>query len=146
MTILSHETRTKRSTRITLIEVAILGTLYAIAIYLEWHIIATCIASVMWLSIGLHYGRTTPPAVRAEEDRILAKSITYPQFQTLWTEEFSTDNGFCIICDNDGIIDTTGRVHERSGLPSGGRAWCICPNGRQLKRKSGLAKPPEVMA
>lgn len=41
----------------------------------------------------------------------------------------------CGICGNWGIIDTRGKVFTPAGVECGMRAFCICPNGRALKRQ-----------
>jgi hypothetical protein len=52
----------------------------------------------------------------------------------LWVEEF-TPKGHCMICGNTGVIDTIGKVFTPAGFECGGRALCICPNGRIMKKK-----------
>lgn len=39
----------------------------------------------------------------------------------------------CGLCGNSGILDTTGsaKIHDR---PCGIKTFCICPNGRALKK------------
>lgn len=43
----------------------------------------------------------------------------------------------CGLCGNSGILDTTGSatIHDK---PCGIRTFCICPNGRAMKR---IGKP-----
>ena len=48
------------------------------------------------------------------------------ELEDLWSKEFDHKN--CILCGNKGIVDT------RNGIETGGIAFCICPNGRFLKR------------
>lgn len=50
----------------------------------------------------------------------------------IWKEEYQT-LGFCIICDNSGIIDTRDKVF--AGYSIGRISFCICPNGRIMKKK-----------
>lgn len=50
----------------------------------------------------------------------------------LWSKEFVLKH--CILCGNKGIVDTRGIVHTPNGIETGGIAFCICPNGRSLKR------------
>jgi len=43
----------------------------------------------------------------------------------------------CVLCGNTGIIDTTDTAIPPQGSPSiGGKHFCVCPNGQQL-RKAG---------
>lgn len=42
----------------------------------------------------------------------------------------------CGLCGNTGRIDTTQSVKTPTGVPGGVKAFCICPNGRAIKRVS----------
>lgn len=53
----------------------------------------------------------------------------------LW-QEFRTDE-VCGLCGNQGIIDTRGHIKTPRGDATGIRAWCICPNGRAMKKAYG---------
>lgn len=75
----------------------------------------------------------------------MARPISKNQLADFWLAEFLGEDKLCMLCGNHGIVDTRGHVKSPRGLPSGGRAWCICPNGRALKKGTGLAKPPEPM-
>ena len=41
---------------------------------------------------------------------------------------------FCGLCGNTGTIDTIGITKTPQGKPCGIRAFCICPNGRAMKK------------
>lgn len=47
------------------------------------------------------------------------------------------DIPLCGLCANNGIVDTTGIVSPAK-VKSGGRFYCICPNGRASRKKAGL--------
>lgn len=67
----------------------------------------------------------------------MTRAITGPQFKNLWLDEFVTrvgERGRCMLCGNEGEIDTRGKVFDGAGVDCGGVAFCICPNGRELKR------------
>lgn len=64
----------------------------------------------------------------------MVRPISRSQFSDLWFAEFQSATGRCILCGNDGRIDTRGKVWDPRGDPCGGEAFCICPNGRHLKR------------
>jgi hypothetical protein len=49
-----------------------------------------------------------------------------------WLAHYISPSGFCSLCANSGIVDTRGIV-TASGVPTGQRNFCICPNG-QAKR------------
>lgn len=56
----------------------------------------------------------------------------------LWFEEYVSREdrrSGCMICGNRGIIDTRGKMQTPGGYPCGGIAFCICPNGRIMKKK-----------
>lgn len=49
--------------------------------------------------------------------------------------------GCCGLCGNTGIIDTRGHLKTPAGANAGGvRAFCICPNGRESKKRAGRRK------
>lgn len=54
------------------------------------------------------------------------------QPQELWLE-FIVD-GHCSLCGNKGVIDTLGMTTP-AGKDVGSLHYCICPNGRALKRQ-----------
>lgn len=47
-------------------------------------------------------------------------------------EEFIV-KGMCSLCGNKGIIDSRG-IRTPAGFECGGLHYCICPNGRALKK------------
>lgn len=51
----------------------------------------------------------------------------------LWLDEF-VQNGACCICGNSGVIDTRNVMFTPAGKHCGAEAFCICPNGRNMKR------------
>lgn len=55
------------------------------------------------------------------------------QLSQLWLEEYCTDRIKCCgLCDNCGII-------KRGGI----KFYCICPNGRALRKRGGT-RPPQL--
>jgi hypothetical protein len=53
-----------------------------------------------------------------------------------WHREFVVFGGdyrACGLCGNHGVIDTRG-VKTPAGMDAGGLFYCICPNGRALKK------------
>jgi len=46
--------------------------------------------------------------------------------------EVSGVGGYCVLCGNTGIINTTKSAHTPRGLYIGQRVYCFCPNGRAL--------------
>lgn len=63
----------------------------------------------------------------------------------LWSEFIGSDDparagtfgykAHCGLCGNWGVIDTRGKVFTPAGVEVGVRAFCICPNGRALKKQ-----------
>lgn len=49
--------------------------------------------------------------------------------------EFVSDSGHCGLCGNHGIIDTQRNMFTPAGRECGVRRFCICPNGRVMKKK-----------
>ena len=64
----------------------------------------------------------------------MAKPITKGQLADLWMKEFAP-HGHCCLCGNSGVIDTRGKVFTSAGVEVGAKVWCICPNGRSIKRQ-----------
>lgn len=62
-------------------------------------------------------------------------------WKQLFLDEF-VSKGHCGLCANHGWIDTRG-VKTPAGVETGGVFWCVCPNGRVLKKKTKLPYPPE---
>jgi len=47
----------------------------------------------------------------------------------------------CGLCGNSGIVNTIGTAKTPTGQAAGVRAYCICPNGRAIKKtKKGSTK------
>jgi hypothetical protein len=63
----------------------------------------------------------------------MPRPITKNQLADLWLYEFCGKN-HCCLCGNYGIIDTRGKVFTPAGYECGDRVFCICPNGRVLKK------------
>jgi len=61
------------------------------------------------------------------------KMPTKPALANLWLAEFS-HRGHCCICGNHGTIDTRGKVFTPAGYECGDLVYCICPNGRVMKK------------
>lgn len=61
-------------------------------------------------------------------------------WKKLFLDEF-VSKGHCGLCANRGRLDTRG-IKTGTGFECGDVFWCICPNGRALKRQTKLAKPP----
>jgi hypothetical protein len=58
-------------------------------------------------------------------------------------------NVHCGLCGNTGIVDTRGRAKTPAGFDVGVLRYCICPNGRALKKQKadpekGLAAAREM--
>ena len=64
----------------------------------------------------------------------MSKPITKNQFADLWLDEFASNMGFCCLCGNNGAIDSRGKIDELTGIEYGKLVYCICPNGRKLKK------------
>lgn len=45
-------------------------------------------------------------------------------------------NSHCGLCGNHGIVDTVGITYTPAGHPCGVRTFCICPNGRVMKKNA----------
>ncbi len=51
----------------------------------------------------------------------------------LWLE-FNHPAGLCGLCGNYGFVDTRGKVFSPAHVECGVLAYCICPNGRSMKK------------
>ena len=71
----------------------------------------------------------------------MSRPITKGQFADLWLNEFAPKH-LCCLCGNRGIIDTRGKVFSPAGIECGALVYCICPNGRSLKKQNFLPKEP----
>lgn len=65
----------------------------------------------------------------------MPRPITKNQLTDLWAAEYLSHNHHCCLCGNSGKIDTRGKVHTSAGVECGKLVWCICPNGRIMKRR-----------
>lgn len=63
----------------------------------------------------------------------MKRAISKRALSDFWHEEFAA-TGYCCLCGNHGVIDTRGKVHTPAGLECGDLVFCICPNGRALKK------------
>jgi len=63
----------------------------------------------------------------------MPKPITKNQLADFWLKEFGK-RSHCCLCGNRGIIDTRGKVFTPAGHECGDRVFCICPNGRAIKK------------
>ena len=62
----------------------------------------------------------------------------------LWLDEYVDDRtGLCSLCGNRGRIDTRERAVSHAGVHAGRVNFCICPNGRAMK-KAAKVVPREV--
>ncbi len=75
----------------------------------------------------------------------MPKPITKNQMSDFWYAEYG-DRGHCCLCGNNGYIDTREKVQTPAGHECGDLVWCICPNGRVMKRQTGMRKPPNTIA
>lgn len=57
--------------------------------------------------------------------------------EDLYLEFVNSSALLCGLCGNYGIVDTRGIMHSPATVECGVLAFCICPNGRSLK-KSGV--------
>jgi hypothetical protein len=55
----------------------------------------------------------------------------------LWYNEYVVKY-MCGLCGNHGFIDTRNKVKSSAGIECGGVFYCICPNGRVLKKGKAL--------
>lgn len=51
-----------------------------------------------------------------------------------WMEFLNTASHCCGLCGNTGIVDTRGRMFTPANVETGVRTFCICPNGREMKK------------
>lgn len=52
----------------------------------------------------------------------------------MWLE-FLHEKGLCGLCGNSGIIDTRRNTFSAAGVECGVNRFCICLNGREMKKK-----------
>ncbi len=63
----------------------------------------------------------------------MGRKISKKQMADFWFEEYGK-RGHCCLCGNYGFIDTRGRVYTLAGFECGDLVFCVCPNGRAMKR------------
>lgn len=73
-------------------------------------------------------------------------SISIKTFWLEFTQDFidADGSGLCGLCANRGVLDTRGHVKHRTGKDVGVLRWCICPNGRTMKKTTGLKAPDDL--
>ena len=52
----------------------------------------------------------------------------------IWTEFLNPQYKVCGLCGNTGIINTSNSATSMAGIRTGGLHYCVCPNGRTLKK------------
>lgn len=50
-----------------------------------------------------------------------------------WLKFYISNSGFCSLCGNHGLIDTT-NVRTPAGVKCGRMNYCICPNGQAMRK------------
>lgn len=50
-----------------------------------------------------------------------------------WMEYVNSNYNICGLCGNSGVVDTR-KIATAAGIDVGGLHYCVCPNGRALKR------------
>jgi hypothetical protein len=48
--------------------------------------------------------------------------------------EFLGPTGLCGLCGNTGYINTLGHIKDATGTKCGIKQYCICPNGRVIRK------------
>ena len=54
------------------------------------------------------------------------------------------ETGFCSLCGNGGVVDTTQTAISPKGIRTGSKNWCFCPNGvlhRKGEHEGELEEP-----
>jgi|GEM_PF-4688326 len=52
----------------------------------------------------------------------------------IWDEFFNKKVNLCSLCGNWGVIDSRG-IKSPAGVACGRLNYCICPNGRRMKKR-----------
>lgn len=55
---------------------------------------------------------------------------------TGYWQEFYIHKGHCSLCGNRGWLDTTKTAITATGVNSGKRQFCICPNGQEFRAQN----------
>lgn len=66
--------------------------------------------------------------------------MTFLEALSLPDEFMHPERYLCGLCGNHGVVDMTGKVFSPAGVECGVKAFCVCPNGRALKRADALQK------
>ena len=56
----------------------------------------------------------------------------------IWLAEF-LNKSVCALCGNSGYVDTRGKINV-AGTDFGIKTYCICPNGRSIKKQEDRIK------
>lgn len=60
----------------------------------------------------------------------------FDQLRQFWNDHYvNHGTTCCVLCGNTGIVDTRNSACTPTGKPSGGRRYCICPNGRAFREQ-----------
>lgn len=63
------------------------------------------------------------------------------EFDSIQMGPHGIEIGYCGLCGNSGVLDTTNSAKTPGGRSCGVKAYCICPNGRSIKKHAtGLPK------
>ena len=63
------------------------------------------------------------------------KEIKNKAITDYW-HEFYVSNGYCSLCGNSGVIDTTIGATTPKGEDVGRANFCICPNGQAFRKEA----------
>jgi len=69
-------------------------------------------------------------AIRKDQERAEDQMLT-----EYWLKHY-VPHGHCMLCGNNGTMDTTEIAITPAGTYVGGRTWCICPNGQKMREQS----------
>lgn len=50
-----------------------------------------------------------------------------------WAAFYVSKNHLCSLCGNRGVLDTFRIAISAAGVNSGGKLFCICPNGQAMR-------------
>ena len=55
----------------------------------------------------------------------------------MWLDYYlNQEVGLCSLCGNSGVVDTRKTAVSQAGVSAGRLNWCICPNGRTLRKQT----------
>lgn len=66
--------------------------------------------------------------------------ISPKRLDDYWITNFVGAEAACSLCGNRGVIDTRG-VRTYAGVEVGRLNWCLCPNGRVMRKHANGALP-----